>query len=778
MPKKKEIILSQDMLDNIKNYGEEVVTIEDDVLAIRQNIGMYIGSAGDKGFINMVREIVQNSLDELNKPSSPCTYIIVSFDELTKTIIVEDNGRGIPFGNIVRIFSRLNTSSNYKKKKGEFSSGLHGVGAKVTNALSKKFIVESYILGGARRVEFDDGKPWKLGEKKIPNKENKQGALVSFTPSMEVLGELSINWKNVYNLIKLILPLQKLGATIYFNAIDINGKAYKEKLVNEDGIITYIINDCKKPLVAPVHLFDDNGTMKMDVMFTYDVADMGPEHLMAFCNTCPTSQGHHIEGFLKGIQQYFVKYMNDVYLANSRTKLKVVAADVRTGLKAVISAAHLEPMFNGQAKEILEKPEMEPYIKNKVIEGLKEWEKTNPNDLQKICKYLKDVAEIRTKADKEKIKINNKYVQSVLSGLPAKYVKPTGKKNLELWICEGDSAGSTLLNNRINERQGYFPIRGKLPNAFNWPKEKFLSNNEIAGIIAIIGGGYGKSFDINKVKWEKIIIGTDADADGYHIASLIMRFFIMYMPGLLESGRVYKSQPPLYGIEISKDKYKYFTYKIDYVKYIQNQFTKKNEVKYMNGKKISQNELSGILYTNIDYVYEVNRIANRYSIDAVLLESVLTLKDKPISELKRNLKKLFRFINVFNKNKVTVIEGAHNNKYQTLFLNDKLIYDCTNILTIMRKNKDLVYLLNDKPVSLYQLMDTFEKMSPSSIERYKGLGEMNGEKLFDSTVSPDNRTLIRYTIEDVNKELETIRHYESNKWELLVGVQVTRFDVM
>lgn len=151
--------MSQEMIENIKNYGDEILTLKDFITSVRKRPGMYIGGIGDPGFINMIREIIQNSLDELNKESSPCDTISITYDERSFTVIVEDNGRGIPFNNIIRVFENEHTSSNFEKKPGEYSSGLHGVGAKVTNALSKKFIVESFILGEGRRVEFDDGYP-------------------------------------------------------------------------------------------------------------------------------------------------------------------------------------------------------------------------------------------------------------------------------------------------------------------------------------------------------------------------------------------------------------------------------------------------------------------------------------------------------------------------------------------------------------------------------------------------------------------------------------------
>ena len=170
--------LSQEMIDNIKSYSEEITTLEDFVAGVRQNVGMYIGSKGNKGFINMIREILQNAIDEMMKKSSPGDFVKISFDERTNWVIVEDNGRGIPFDDMIRIFQNEHTSSNYKKKKGEYSSGLHGVGAKVTNALSKTFVVESYILGQARRLEFNDGHPSKKGVTKIPNKDNKQEYII------------------------------------------------------------------------------------------------------------------------------------------------------------------------------------------------------------------------------------------------------------------------------------------------------------------------------------------------------------------------------------------------------------------------------------------------------------------------------------------------------------------------------------------------------------------------------------------------------------------------
>lgn len=773
--------LTQEMLENIKNYSDEIETLKDFVTAVRTRPGMYIGEIGSKGFLTMIREILQNAFDEMMKKSSPCDFVKIKFDERTLMVTVEDNGRGIPFGNIIRVFENQHTSSNFTKKKGEYSAGLHGVGAKATNALSKKFIVESYVLGEARRVEFDDGYPWNKGEVAIPNKENKQGTLVSFIPSLDVLGEVSVTAADVLKLLRLIVPLTNIGDKVEYEFTTLNGKKSSSIICNEDGILTYLYEDVENPLIKPICVRHDTGIMKMDVAFTYDSAHLILDaSTKAFANCCPTSAGYHIDGFKKGISQYFTNYMNKVYLASTdnkkKNKIVITQNDVRMGLKCVISVAHLEPIFNGQAKEIFSNKEMDTFVKDQLLKGLDEWAKQNPSDLQKLCKFFKEMAQIRMSQDQEKIKLNNKYNSSI-SGLPEKYVAPKGKEHLELFICEGDSAAGHMRNNRLNDRQGYFPIRGKIPNAFNTNKKDFLENAEISGIITIIGGGYGSSFDINKVKWEKIIIATDADADGDHIAALIIRFFILYMPGIIESGKLYKATPPLYGIDKGK-KTVFLTDRMDYIQYLQKVFTTKYEIRKVDGSKIPPNEMSKILFRNADYTYEMEKVANGFSVDPFLLESVLLIRDNSIKDIQKKLKKLFRFITARQVGESIVIEGIYNSKFQTLFLDERLLLSCKDLFLIMDKNIDFVYKINGEDMSLYQMMNLFDKLTPPSLVRYKGLGEMDGEKLFESTMNPENRTLIRYAVEDVKKSIEDIRYFDTNMEMLYKDTKVTRFDIL
>ena len=505
--------LTKEQIEEIKNYGDSIESLESFVEAVRKLPGMYIGHKGNKGYMNMFREILQNSMDEIAKPTSPCNMIKITFDEKTCTAIIEDNGRGIPFDNIIRIFANQHTSSNYTKRKGEYSSGMHGAGSKITNALSSKFIVESYILGDARRVEFTDGVPWKKGEVKIPNKENRQGTIITFVPSFEVMGNITTTANDILELLQLLNPLTPIGTKFYYNAIFADGKSKKITIENKDGIMTFMYDACKKPIAKPILFGIDTGEYRANVAICYDFPEESTvEIIIPFCNMCPTDtvRSSHVKGCITGLKKYFISYMNRVYLntlqSNGKKKKKNISineSDVRTGLRLVIDAACLEPLFTGQAKEVLSVDGMEIFMEQFVFNSLTEWGKTNPQDLQKICKYLKDMAETRMDSDTKRVKLSNQYASSS-SGLPSKYMRPT-KQRKELFIVEGDSAGGSFDTYRDNDTQGVFPIRGMILNCFEKPEKTCLENAEVAGIIAIIGGGYGKNFNIDKVVWEKII---------------------------------------------------------------------------------------------------------------------------------------------------------------------------------------------------------------------------------------------------------------------------------
>lgn len=766
------------MEENIRNYANEITTLDSFVKAVRKLPGMYIGNIGNPGFLTMIKEIFQNSLDEVMRRKSPCDMIKISYDERTHETIIEDNGRGIPFSKMIDIYTKEHTSTNYEKEDFDYTAGVHGVGGKVTNALSAIFIVESYILGKAKRIEFIDGIPSSEEPVDIPNTENKQGTVVRFKPSYEALGEVSLKIEPILELIKGMLSKTTLGTTFEFNGIFSDGTPYHEVMVNEDGLLSYIIMKTINPLIKPIMYAEDTGKMKAEIVFTYDSNDLQDANISTFANFCNVTDGPFKTGFEQGLCNFFRNYVNKIYLANNK-KVSIVNADIMVGLKAVINVAHLNPIFTGQAKERLGNEDMLPFIRDLTLKSLNKWSKENPQDLQRICKYLKDVAEIRLKSEGEKIKLGTRYESSSISGLPSKYEKPMGNSNLEFLIVEGDSAKGPANEARCKKRQGVFPIRGKLPNALTTEKSKFLKNPEVDAIITIIGGGYGRSFDISKVKWEKIIFMADADVDGLHIRTLLLKFILMYMPQLIEEGRVYSAVPPLYGVRKKKGM-EYFTNRLDYVMYIQKIFTKNNTVATLRGNVLTQKEVTDLLYRNTDYIYDIETLSNRYAINPCLLELVVMNLDKDENTIREIVMSNYRFMKVYNKNNIIVIEGLIDSKYQTLFLNEQFKSDIAIIQQYVNNNANMYYNINNERKSLYEIMKLYEASSPSNINRYKGLGEMNAKQLAESTLHPDSpyRTLLRYTVESAKEELEMIKYLESNKQELIKDVKVSRTDLM
>lgn len=328
---------------------KKIQVIDDPVEAVRKLPDVYIGALGNAGYLNMYREIVQNSLDEIIKGNTLDKNIIISFDERTHTCIVEDNGQGIEINMLVPVFSILHSSSNYDKKEGsgEYSSGKNGMGATITNYLSKFFVVESYRPNGeAAKVEFEEGRLNNKGLQTIKSRKSKHGLITTFAPS-DMMGQITVTVNEIQNLTWLITHLCSIGTCISFNAIDNMGRVSKTIIKNNNGIFELIDNICEKTVFNPVYFTEDNGTMKVEVLFSYDVANMDDPKILGFANMCPTSAGTHIDGFLDAIVKYFRDYMNKIYLANNK-KLQVNAQDIRTGLRAVISVFHVKPMFTGR----------------------------------------------------------------------------------------------------------------------------------------------------------------------------------------------------------------------------------------------------------------------------------------------------------------------------------------------------------------------------------------------------------------------------------------------
>ena len=737
----------------------------------------------------MIREIIQNSYDEMIKMASPCHDVWVEYDERDMKTTVRDTGRGIPFDNMIRVFTKQHTSSNYIKKPYEYSSGRHGVGSKVTNACSSKFIAESYrFTGEARRVEFNEGKPWKKGEISISNKDKYQGSVVSFIPSLEVMTNLHTSVEDVLSLATTILyltpskmELESNGIvgftnTLHFRGIRRDGSVMERDIPNIDGILSFLVVKTESPVMTPIYIRADNGTIKTDIVFTYDSTAMGEEpDIISFANMCPTvnEKSEHVKGFTTALTNYFRNYMNKIYL--TKGKVKCIGNDILAGIRAVVTVSHLEPIFSGQAKEIYSGEGTIEFITAVMEEQLNEWVKTNSNDLQKLCKFYKSTAELRMAEEVNKTNFIKK-VKTTAFGLPDGYFPPAGNKDLEFLICEGKSALSSVKGAIDPRRQGVYPIRGKIINAFTNSREKVMQNAEVCGIAAILRGGIGKNFDITKCPFDKIIFCGDADPDGKNIRQLLMKLFLLYFKDLIVDGRVYLAQPPLYSITVGRDKKIFFTDKTDYIKYLQKSFS--SQYKLMDPKKrvLPASEITSILYANSEYMRDLEIIAMNYAADPQLLEYIIRYRNKSYEWNKKFFEKNYRFMKVSKKNGVMILDGLAGDQYYTIVCGEQL-FAATSYLNPYIDNSYEYYYLNNDKITLYELMKAFNKFKPSNVTRYKGLGEMPSKDLKVSAIHPDyNRSLIQLTTEDIKRDIMEIRNIQSDLSALLKDVDMSKFE--
>ena len=299
----------------------------------------------------------------------------------------------------------------------------------------------------------------------------------------------------------------------------------------------------------------------------------------------------------------------------------------------------------------------------------------------------------------------------------------------------------------------------------------------------ILGKDYHKGFTIDEVKVSKVIFMADADVDGAHISALLERMFVMYYPQMIMAGMVYKAIPPLFSIKQGK-RNKFFTEQIDIVKYIQKEFLDRYNITTMKKEPLSNRDVTSFFIKNADYIYYLSQVANTYSVEPYLLEMVLNnfVANKHklnFEKLKKDVRATYRFMDVTKEHGTIIVSGTID-KSNLIIFSDKFINDCRTILNIIENNKELYYKINGQPQSIYQIMTLYEKTQPSSIQRYKGLGEMDDVDLAQSTLYPgSDRTLIRYTMEDAKETLEAIREYESDSKKILTLVKnVNRNDLL
>lgn len=534
-------------------YDANSISILEGLEAVRKRPGMYIGSVSTKGLNHLIYEIVDNSVDEFL--AGYCDQITVTLKD-DGTAVISDNGRGIPVGindktglpAVEVVFTVLHAGGKFGDGSYKISGGLHGVGASVVNALSTWLEVTIKQDGVIYRQRYERGKVVNPLEKVGTCKKSETGTMVQFLPDPEIFDKTYFKAAMVRN---------RLHETAYLNPklqINyINERKGEETTVlyhEPDGIRAYVrkLNEGKQALHEPVYFKNHSAGIEVEVAFQY-TEDFG-ENILGFCNNIYTIEGGtHITGFKTKFTTVMNQYARELGILKEKDS-NFTGTDVRNGMTAVISVKHPDPRFEGQTKTKLDNPDANKVVAEITGDETVLYFDKNLDALKKVISCAEKSAKIRKAEEKAKTNLLVKQKLSIDSNGKLANCESRKSEDCEIFIVEGDSAGGSAKTARNRKTQAILPIRGKILNVEKATMDKVLANAEIKTMINAFNcgfsEGYGNDFDITKLRYHKIVIMTDADVDGAHIATLLLTFFYRFMPELITHGHVYLATPPLY----------------------------------------------------------------------------------------------------------------------------------------------------------------------------------------------------------------------------------------
>ena len=528
------------------NYGAEQIQVLEGLEAVRKRPGMYIGSTSSRGLHHLVYEVVDNSIDEAL--AGYCTKVEVTIHQ-DNSISVLDNGRGIPVDMhetgkpaVEVVLTILHAGGKFGGSGYKVSGGLHGVGVSVVNALSERMAVQVQRDGKTHEIEFERGKTVS-GLKVIGNTEN-TGTRVWFKPDAEVFEELDFSFDTLKQRLRELAYLNK---GLMITLCDERTGDFKEYHF-EGGIISFVehLNKNKDVLhPKPIFIAGSKDTTMVEVAIQYN--DSYIENMLTFVNNINTQEGGtHLSGFKSALTRTINDYSRKMNILKDADG-NLSGEDTREGLTAVISLKIQEPQFEGQTKSKLGNSEVRGIVDTMVFEKLSEFFFENFGVARKIIEKTILAARARDAARKARELTRRKSALEI-SSLPGKLADCSIRDPMqaEIYLVEGDSAGGSAKQGRDRRFQAILPLRGKILNVEKARMDKILNNEEIRAMITAFGSGIGIDFDIEKSRYGKIIIMTDADVDGSHIRTLLLTFFYRYMKPLVENGRVFIAQPPLY----------------------------------------------------------------------------------------------------------------------------------------------------------------------------------------------------------------------------------------
>ncbi|MDB5307259.1 MAG: gyrB 3 [Gemmataceae bacterium] len=536
-------------------YTSENIKTLKDAAHIRQNPGMYVGNTQSGGLHHLVYEIVYNSVDEAL--AGYCTLIRVVAHK-DGSITVADDGRGIPIGikpdsgksTLEEVLTVAGSSGKFDNAAYRVSAGLHGMGAKAMNALSEWCEAEVRRDGRVYKLEFERGYATSPIQDLGPAPDGKTGTSITFKPDPEVFGDLTFSYETLAERFREIAYLNKGLALTLVDERDGRTEAFKY----DGGIAEFVVylNQGETPEHPPVYVKKEVDNITVEVAFQYTAGEEKIERCYTNNAYNPVG-GTHLSGYRAGITRAVNTYGKKE--GHFKDGLEIRGEDFREGLTAVISIGHPDPVFESQTKVRLNNPEVEGIVSSVVYEFLSEYLEKNPKDGQRICRKIALSAEARIAAKKARDALIDR--KKILSGggLPGKLMdcSTRDRDKSELFLVEGDSAGGSAEGGRDRMFQAVLPLRGKVLNVEKARLEKLLKNAEISALIAAIGVDIENVEDISKVRYGKVIILTDADVDGQHIRTLLLTFFFRQMRKLIEDGHVFVARPPLFKVTQKKE---------------------------------------------------------------------------------------------------------------------------------------------------------------------------------------------------------------------------------
>ncbi len=734
-----------------QNYGASNIKVLKGLEAVRKRPGMYIGDTSVKGLHHLIYEVVDNAIDEAM--AGYCDKIRVTLKK-DGSAVISDNGRGIPtdihptekVSAATVVLTVLHAGGKFDKDTYKVSGGLHGVGVSVVNALSSRLHMTIYRDGKIHEQDFEKGIP--QNELSVTGTTRKSGTTIQFWPDAEIFETVEFQFDI---LSKRFKELAYLNPRISITFED-ERSGVKEVYHFEGGLHQFVRDMARKePICSVIGYSEKIDDIEVDIAFEYTQAY--DEKLLSFVNNIRTPDGGtHESGFRAGLTRAVSRYLQDN--ANAREKdTKISGEDVREGLVAVISVRVPEPQFEGQTKGKLGSSYVKPLVQKLTYEKLTKYFEENPNDAKAIMQKALLAAKGREAAKKARELTRRKDAMTV-GTLPGKLADCQSKDASisELYLVEGDSAGGSAKQGRDRVFQAILPLKGKILNVEKARLEKILKSDEIKNMITALGCGIGDEFNPDKLRYHKIIIMTDADVDGSHIQTLLLTFFFRFLRPIIEEGYLYIAQPPLYRYKKGKQEI--------YLKddRVMNEFLIERGIDALDVQGMGTKDLTELFKLVAFYRMTLKELDKRFSLVEVvryLIEhpDLLALDNQALyEEIKAFLDS--RGYNILNKH--IGEESIHLYVQTEEGLEEILIDDQLFTNPFYNEARYIFEKISDRDLSIFEgrdLLEMLEEIEKSAkkgayIQRYKGLGEMNPEQLWETTMNPENRRLLKVAIDD------------------------------